>query len=216
VFGDLPARPKAEKIVLIDRPGSPQSYIMAGQVTPIDPRGEMAAISGANDVLGGSFLSRINMDLRESKGWSYGVRGTAQINAKVVPYIITAPVQADRTGDSIAALRKDVRDFLSTKGITDEELERTVANRIKALPGQFETSSAVLSAMESNALLGRPDNYYELLADKYRGLTKATVDASLREAVNPASFVWVVVGDAAKVRPQLTKLGLPVEEIQPR
>ncbi len=215
-FGALPPRPEAEKIVLIDRPGSPQSYIMAGQVTPIDPRGEMAAISGANDILGGTFLSRINMDLRETKGWSYGVRGTVQLNAKVVPYVVSAPVQADRTADSIAALRADIRDFLTTKGVTDEELGRTISNRIKALPGQFETSSSVLSAMASNALYGRPDNYHELLADKYRAQSKATLDASLREAVNPSAFVWVVVGDAAKVRPQLAKLGLPVEEVQPR
>jgi predicted Zn-dependent peptidase len=125
-------------------------------------------------------------------------------------------VQADRTGDSIVALRKDIRDFLTTKGVTDEELARTMANRIKALPGQFETSDSVLSAMESNALLGRPDNYYELLADKYRAQSKATLDASLRETVNPASFVWVVVGDAAKVRPQLKKVGLPIEEVPAR
>jgi len=215
-FADLPARPKAERIVLIDRPGSPQSYIMAGQVTPIDPRGEMAAISGANDVLGGTFLSRINMDLRETKGWSYGVRGTAQLNAKVVPYVVTAPVQADRTADSILALRSQIRDFLGSKGVTDEELERTIANRIKALPGQFETSSSVLSAMQTNSLYGRPDDYYELLAGKYQAQTKATLDASLREAVDPSAFVWVVVGDAAKVRPQLKKLKLPIEEIQPR
>ena len=215
-FGDRPARPSAEKIVLIDRPGSPQSYIMAGQVTPIDPRGELAAISGANDILGGTFLSRINMNLRETKGWSYGVRGSVQLNANVVPYVVAAPVQADRTADSIRELRSDIRGFLTSKGVTDEELERTIANRIKALPGQFETSSAVLSAMASNALYGRPDNYHELLADKYRAQTKATLDAALREAVDPGAFVWIVVGDAAKVRPQLKKLGLPVEEVQPR
>ncbi len=215
-FGALPARPTAEKIVLIDRPGSPQSYIMAGQVTPIDPRGDVTAVSGANDILGGTFLSRINMNLRETKGWSYGVRGTVQMNAKVVPYMVTAPVQADRTADSIRELRSDIRSFLGAKGVKDEELERTISNRIKQLPGQFETSASVLSAMQSNALFGRPDNYYELLADKYRAHTRTTLDASLREAVNPASFVWVVVGDAAKVRPQLKKLKLPIEEIQPR
>jgi predicted Zn-dependent peptidase len=216
MFGTAPARPTIERIVLIDRPGSPQSYILAGQVTPIDPRGEMAAITGANDVLGGQFLSRINMDLRETKGWSYGVRGTAQLNAKLVPYIVSAPVQSDRTGDSIGALRQDIREFLSTKGVTDEELSRTIANRISQLPGQFETSAAVLSAMQTNDLYGRPDNYYELLAGKYRAQSKATLDAALREAIDPAGFVWVVVGDAAKVKPQLAKLGLAVEEIQPR
>jgi predicted Zn-dependent peptidase len=133
-----------------------------------------------------------------------------------VPYIVVAPVQSDRTGDSILAMRKDIRDFLSTKGVTDEELERSIANRVKALPGQFETSDSVLSAMETNALLGRPDNYYELLADKYRAQTKMSLDSSLRQAVNPASFVWVVVGDAKTVKPQLAKLGLPVEEMPAR
>ena len=216
MFGAPPARPTGERIVLIDRPGSPQSVIMAGQVTPIDPRGEMAPITASNDVLGGQFLSRINMDLRETKGWSYGVRGTAQLNAKIIPYIVSAPVQADRTGDSIAALRQDIREFLSTKGVTDEELSRTIANRVNQLPGQFETSAAVLSAMQTNALYGRPDNYYELLAGKYRGQTQATLDAALREAVDPNGFVWVVVGEAAKVKPQLKKLGLPIEEIEPR
>jgi predicted Zn-dependent peptidase len=189
---------------------------MAGQVTPINPRGEIAAITGANDVLGGNFLSRINMNLRESKGWSYGVRGTAQLNAQLVPYIVSAPVQADRTADSIQALRQDIRDFLSTKGVTDEELSRTIANRISQLPGQFETSDAVLSAMQTNALFGRPDNYYEMLALKYQTQTRATLDAALRGALDPNGFVWVVVGDAAKVRPQLRRLGLSVQEVQPR
>lgn len=215
-FADTPARPTAERVVLIDRPGSPQSIIMAGQVTPIDPRSEMTALTAANDVLGTQFLSRINMNLREEKGWSYGVRGTTQLNAKLVPYIVSAPVQSDRTGDSIRELQKEIRAFLTTKGITDEEMSRTISNRISQLPGSFETSGAVLGAMQTNALYGRPDNYYELLADKYRGQTKATIDASLRQAVDPRGFVWVVVGDAAKVRPQLAKLKLPIEEVQPR
>jgi hypothetical protein len=70
--------------------------------------------------------------------------------------------------------------------------------------------------MQTNELYGRPDNYYELLAGKYRSQSRATLDAALRQAVDPAGFVWVVVGDSAKVKPQLAKLGLPVEEIQPR
>ncbi|MDQ3246657.1 MAG: insulinase family protein [Pseudomonadota bacterium] len=215
-FGDTPVRPAAERIVLIDRPSSPQSLIMAAQVTPIDPRGELTAITGANDILGGSFLSRINMNLREDKGWSYGVRGTVQLNAKLVPYIVSAPVQADRTGDSIRELRKDVRDFLTAKGVTDEELERTIANRISQLPGSFETSGSVLTAMQQNALYGRPDDYYEQLAAKYRTQTRTSLDASLREALDPVGFVWVVVGDAKQVTPQLRKLGLPIEVVQPR
>jgi zinc protease len=215
-FTAPPSRPAAERIVLVDRPGSPQSIILGGQVTPIDPRGEIVAITGANDILGGNFLSRINMDLRETKGWSYGVRGSAQLTENVVPYIVNAPVQADHTGDAIRALSQDIRAFLGPKGVTSEELTRTVTNLVGQLPGQFETSGAVLGAMQTNALYGRPDNYYELLADKYRAQTVASLNAALRGAVDPNGFVWVVVGDAAKVRPQLEKLGLPIEVVPPR
>jgi predicted Zn-dependent peptidase len=156
------------------------------------------------------------MDLRETKGWSYGVRGSATVNEKVVPYIVSAPVQADRTGDSIAALATNYRDFSTVKGTTDEELARTIANNIQQLPGRFETSSAVLQGMITNDLLGRPDNYYETLAPLYRALTPATLDQAFRGAVAPEGFVWVVVGDAAKIRPQLEKLKMPIEVIQPR
>ena len=215
-FGALPARPAASRIVLIDRPGSPQSVISGGQLTPIDPKGDVVAASTANDVLGGDFLSRINMDLREAKGWSYGAYGSLSMREHSVPFIITAPVHADRTGDAIAELDTQIRDFLGAKGVTAEELQRFTANSIKELPGRFETSSAVLSAMMSNDLLGRPDTYYETLADKYRAQTTAGVDAAIRGALTRKGFVWVVVGDASKVKPQLDKLGMPVEVVEAR
>lgn len=215
-FSAIPARPTSPRIVLVNRPDSPQSVIIGGQVTPADPRDNIEALISANDVLGGNFLSRINMDLREAKGWSYGVRGSTQLSEKAVPYVISAPVQADRTGDSIKALNEQIGGFLGSKGVTGEELERTIANRVNALPGQFETSSAVLSAMMSNDLYGRPTNYQETLAAKYRGYTTGSLDTAIRNAVDPQGFVWVVVGDAAKVKPQLDKLGIPVEVIQPR
>lgn len=215
-FGAIPARPASPRIVLVDRPQSPQSVILAGQVTPVDPKGAVEALGSANDVLGGNFLSRINMDLRESKGWSYGVRGAAQLQERAVPYIVSAPVQADRTGESIAALNEQIGGFLDAKGVTPEEQERTIANRINALPGQFETSEAVLNAMMTNDLYDRPDNYYETLAGRYRMLTAADLDKAIRSAIDPRGFVWVVVGDAAKVRPQLEKLGYPIEVVTPR
>lgn len=215
-FSAAPARPGKPRIVLIDRPGSPQSVILGAQLTPIDPRGDIVAVTSANDVLGGNFLSRINMDLRETKGWSYGVRGSVVLNENAVPYVVSAPVQADRTGDSIVALNQQMRDFLGAKGVTDAELTRTVANNINQLPGRFETSSAVLAAMQTLALYGRPDDYYEQLAGQYRALTRAGLDTSLRQAVDPSGFVWVVVGDAGKIRPQLAKLRMPVEVMQPR
>jgi predicted Zn-dependent peptidase len=156
------------------------------------------------------------MDLRETKGWSYGVRGSIGLNIHAVPYLVSAPVQSDRTGDSIKALGEQISMFLGKKGVTGEELSRTVANLSQQLPGRFETGPAVLSAMMTNSLYNRPDNYYELLAPKYRALTQASLDQSIRAAVDPNSFTWVVVGDAAQVRPQLDKLGIPVEVVEAR
>ncbi len=211
-----PPRPAKARIVFIDRPGSPQSVILGAQLTPIDPFGDVVPVTSANDVLGGNFLSRINMDLRETKGWSYGVRGSVGLNVHAVPYLISAPVQADRTADSIKALNEQVAGFLGKNGVTDEELSRTIANLSQQLPGRFETSQAVLGAMITNALYRRPDNYYELLAAQYRALTRAGLDQSMRGAIDPNSFTWVVVGDGAKVKPQLDKLGIPVEVVQAR
>ncbi len=215
-FGPIPARPATSRIVLIDRPGSPQSVISGGQITPLDPKSDILAVSSANDVLGGDFLSRINMDLREAKGWSYGVNGNFALRERAVPYVVSAPVQADRTGDAIAALDTQFAGFFGPKGVTSEELARVTANSINELPGRFETASAVLAAMMSNDLLGRPDDYYETLAARYRSQTPAAVDQAIRAAVSQRGFVWLVVGDAAKVRPQLAKLGLPIEVVAPR
>ncbi|HEX2624082.1 MAG TPA: insulinase family protein, partial [Sphingomicrobium sp.] len=145
------------------------------------------------------------------KGWSYGVNGRIALTHNAAPYLISAPVQANRTGDSILALNQQIKSMLTSKGVNDEELTRTIANLSQALPGQFESSEAVLSAMQQNALFGRPDNYYETLAGRYRALDKSAMDRALRAALDPNGFVWVVVGDAKTVKPQLDKLGIPVE-----
>jgi zinc protease len=199
------------RIVLIDRPQSPQSVIMAGQIIPAEGTQDLLNLTAANEALGGSFLSRINMELRERRGWSYGARGGANLLEHQVPYIIQAPVQADRTGDSIAAAIEMVRGFLTTSGVTPEEMNRIILGNTRQLPGQFETSPAILGALRSNALYRRPDNYWETVADRYRGMNAATLDTTARRYINPDNFVWVVVGDAARVRPQLERLGMPIE-----
>jgi predicted Zn-dependent peptidase len=131
-----------------------------------------------------------------------------------VPYVISAPVQADRTGDSIAELNKQISEFLTTKGVTEEELSRTVANDINGLPGDFETAGAVLGAMMNIDMLQRPDNYYATLPAQYRAQTTASLDRAARAALDPKGFTWIVVGDAAKIRPQLEKLGMPIELVE--
>lgn len=206
-------QPAGPRIVLVDRPNSPQSLIVAGQMTPLDPASDLLVAITANQVLGGGFLSRINMDLREARHWSYGAGGGFNWLEHAVPYAVNAPVQADRTGESIKAIRDDVRAFLTTSGVTPAELAREIAGSTRELAGRFETANAVLGAMQQNDIRHRPDDYYDGIAQKYRGMTAAQLDAAARGALDVDRFVWVVVGDAAKVRPQLDSLGLPVEVI---
>ncbi|MBV8685661.1 MAG: insulinase family protein [Alphaproteobacteria bacterium] len=204
------------KIYLIDRPQSPQSVIMGGMLLPYTGGQPIEPLIVSNDVLGGSFLSRLNMDLRETKGWSYGVNGRVNRLVGTVPYIVNAPVQSNQTGPALAALQADMREFLTQKGIGAEELERTINNRVRNLAGNFETSEDVLGGLQTIDLLGFPDNYYETLAGRYRGMTAVQLDEAARKVLDPAKFVWVVVGDAAKVRPQLDKLGMPIEVVTPK
>lgn len=212
-FTAPPPRPATQKILLVNRPGAPQSSIMGAQLLPLDPKGDIVPFDTANDALGGDFLARLNMDLREDKGWSYGVNGDEQVMLHAVPYIVSAPVQADRTADSLIELNKQIGDFLTTNGVTQEERDRVVTKRINELPGEFETSGSVLGAMMNIEMLARPDNYYETLAPEYRSLTTAKLDQAARSALDPKGFTWIVVGDAAKLRQQLEKLGMPIEVV---
>ena len=206
---DRMARPA--RIILVDKPQSPQSMILAGVLTAKKGIDNPVALQTANEVLGGSTTSRLTMDLREAKGWAYGA-GTALPGVKdTIPLLVYAPVQTDKTGESIIAARKDITEYLTTKGTTEAERNQTINGQILSLPGSFETSSDLLSAMMRNDLLGRADDFYETLPATYRAMTATDFDKAAREAINADGLIWVVVGDAKLVRPQLDAVGLPVE-----
>lgn len=199
------------RIVLFDRPKSPQSVILAGKVLDAKGGDSLEVLRSANDIFGGNFLSRFNTNLRETKGWSYGVRSRVSGETDRLSWVAVAPVQADRTGDSIKELQSDLKSFLADKGVTKEELERTVNGSVRELPGSFETSTDVLAGLRNIVKFGRPDNYYETLPAIYEAMTAAEIDAAARKALSTDDLVYVVVGDAAVVKPQLDGLGLPVE-----
>ncbi|HYC67296.1 pitrilysin family protein [Brevundimonas sp.] len=207
---DAPIPAPRPRIVLVDRPQSPQSLILGGVVLPVTGQDDLVTVTAANEVIGAGFLSRINQDIRETRGWSYGVNGRLNPLERQTPYIVNAPVQSDRTGESIAALIDQYRAFLADRGVSAAERERTVNGNVRQLPGSFESSANVLNALRTNALYGRPDNYWETLAPRYEAMTAAQMDAEARRVLDD-DMVWVVVGDAAVVRPQLEGLGLEVE-----
>jgi zinc protease len=218
-----PAEPKGKKlfptaapaprsrIILIDKPQSPQSMILAGAVLSIRGTDDTLRAMTANEVLGGSSTSRLTMDLREAKGWAYYAGSQISLVRDTMPLLVFAPVQTDKTGDSIKAALADMTDFLGSKGVTADELRQAVNSQVLSLPGEFETSAALLSGIMRNQTLGRPDDYYARLPDRYRALTPADVDAAARATIDPSRLIWVVVGDAAKVKSQLEGLGLPIE-----
>ena len=208
-----PPAPAGNRVILIDRPKSPQAVIAAGKVLQARGGDDLLALQAGNEVLGGGFLSRLNMNLRETKGWSYGVGSGVPEVAERVAFRISAPVQADRTADAISEILRETRDFTSQRGTTAEERQLTVEGATRELPGQFERGAAVLNGLSALADFGRPDDWYERLADRYAAMTAADMDGAVRRLVDPRGLTFVVVGDVSLVRPQLDRLGLPVEVI---
>ena len=211
----FPAQPTpvTPKILLVDRPDSPQSLIVGGVQTGLKGTDDLLPVEVANDALGGGFLGRLNMNLREDKHWSYGVFGGFGRYANAAPYIVNAPVQADQTGPAMTALRTDIGQYVGPRPMTKAEFDRAIAGATRSLSGQFETADDLLTAMQLNDLYRRPDDYYATITQRYRALTLPQVSQALAGAIRPDRFLWVVVGDAAKVKPQLDTLGLPVEVI---
>ncbi len=200
------------RIVLIDRPNSPQSVIVAGRVLPLTGRvlGQ-EAIDLANEVLGNGFLSRLNLDIREDKGWSYGVRSSVPSPLGPRSFTLTAPVQADRTGDSIRLLLADMKALPASKPVAPVELNRVTDGNIRGLPNRYETNAQVLGAIITNDRLGRPDNYYATLPTRYRAIDARALDNAAKTFLQGEGLVFVVVGDRKIVEPQLKGLGIPIE-----
>jgi predicted Zn-dependent peptidase len=201
--------PKGARIVLVDRPGSPQSYIRGGVVLPTKGSDDPIALRAANDILGMLSTSRLNTDIREEKGWAYGVGSVFSDGSDQLASVIIAPVQSDRTGDSLAAMISDVKAFTSTKPITDAERDKAINNSVRSLPGDFESGSALLGAIERNAVNNRGDDYYGKLVPRLNALTTAQLNEAAK-LLSTDNFTWIVVGDRKTVEPQLAKLGLPI------
>lgn len=209
------APPAASRIIILDRPGAPQSFILGG--TTLRSRGvdDLLAFNVANDVLGGGATSRLNTDLRETKGWAYGAQSTLIELREQSPFIALAPVQTDRTADSVKAIIDNIRAYNGATPATPTELARAINNRTRSLPGSFETGSAVLGALESNDLLERPDDYQERLADRVRALVSRDLVAASGANIDPARMIWLVVGDRAKIEAPLRALNLGTVEVSP-
>jgi zinc protease len=195
-------------VYLMDRPGSLQSIIFAGHVAPPKANPDEIAIETANNILGGTFTSRVNMNLREDKHWSYGA-GTIVYGARGQrPFFAYAPVQTDKTKESILEVSKELREVVSQRPITDDETAKALKNQTLELPGSWETVNAVGGSIADIVRYGLADNYYQTYPDKLRGLKTAQLEAAAQKLIQPDNLVWVVVGDRSKIEAGVRELGL--------
>jgi zinc protease len=204
------ARAEAPIIYLIDRPGAQQSTILGGHVTTPKSNPYEVATMLMNESLGGAFGSRVNMNLREDKGWSYGA-GTGVYDARGPRFFYAiASVQADKTAESISEVMKELEGFLGDQPITEDELNQAIQNNTLSLPGRWETGNAVMGSLAQLVQYDLAPNYFDLYPDKVRSVTVDDAIEAAQKVVFPDSLVWVVVGDRSEVQTKLDELGYGV------
>ena len=196
------------RVYLLDRPGAPQTSILAGQLLPSSLAPDRLELNTANDVLGGTFTSRINMNLREDKHWSYGARSSLAETRGQRPWLLSAPIQTDKTVESIREIQRELAELLAERPITADEVEKVRNRDVRALSGQYETNAAVSGAIGDIVRFSRPDDYVRTLQARLQAQTEAGVRHAAAQAFRPDSLTWVIVGDLSKIEAPIRELGL--------
>jgi zinc protease len=195
-------------VYLIDRPGSIQSIIFAGKLAPPKNNPDEIAIETMNNILGGTFTSRINMNLREDKHWSYGSHSSISSARAQRPFIVIAPVQTDKTKESLVEVTRELKGVLNDKPITPEELKKAQVNQTLRLAGAWETAGRVAGSLGEIVRFGLPDDYFQTYPNKVRTLTQENLSTAARKVIDPQKLIWVVVGDRAKVESGIRELNM--------
>ncbi|PYT80523.1 MAG: peptidase M16 [Acidobacteria bacterium] len=200
--------PQRSAVYLIDKPGAVQSVIIAGAIAPPQVNPKEIAMEAMNDDFGGMFASRLNLDLREDKHWSYGARSILWPARGQRPFFALAPVQTDKTKESLEEMNKQFRGILGAQPITPEELAKVQANETLKLPGSRETQAEVGQSILDLVRFGLPDDYYETYASKVRALKVGDLEDAAKTVIHPDDLIWVVVGDRSKIEPGVKELNL--------
>ena len=201
------------KIYLFDKPGAIQSLIVAGQLLPANGTDDEIDIDLMNRVIGGSFTSRLNMNLREDKSWSYGVRARLSSRKGPRPMLVYAPVQSDRTVDAIKEIQREYSEYLSSRPASNEELDPIKQQIILGLNGQFETFGSLLSGVSGIVTFDRGDDYLNAVPQKYNAVTLDQVNAAAQKYLDPETWTWFIVGDLSIIEDDIRNLGLGEVEI---
>ncbi|WP_444958273.1 M16 family metallopeptidase [Microbulbifer sp. ZKSA002] len=208
-------RPEKARVYLLDRPGAQQSYIMAGLLMPPwQPQGA-EAFDAMTNIIAGKFTSRVNMNLRENKHWSYGARAVSLDTEGQRPYILFAPVQTDKTAPAIKELVKEYEEYLGERPITAKELEDYQNDEVLKQSARFQTKGQLLSSINWQVEKGLPEEYIAEYPQRVSALNKEKVEASAKEYLAPDQFTWVIVGDLSKIKGEVEALDIGPVEVLP-
>jgi zinc protease len=201
-LGIIPPQPKP-RVFLVNRSGSEQSLVMAVELAPPRSAADNVALETVNTILGGSFISRINMNLREDKHWSYGA-GSSLIDAKGQrPFVTSALVQTDKTAESMVEMRNELRELVGARQPTQQEIRFAKDTLVRALPGHNETIGQVAASYADILTYGLPDDYLNNFVGEVQSLTPTQLQAAGTELVHPEALTWIVVGDLSVIEPSV-------------
>ncbi|MTV53422.1 insulinase family protein [Massilia buxea] len=196
-----------KRIYLVDKPDAPQSTIVAGQISLPQGQPEDLAMEPVMQNFGGMATSRLNRNLRLDKHWSYGTNGRLSNVRGQRSFVVTAPVQTDKTTEAMAEVQKEIRAVAGERPIRGEEFTSIMRNMTSRLAGRFETINALEAAALETVNLGLPDDYWSRYASTLRALTEPQLAAAAGKFILPERLVWVIVGDLRKIEPKVRALG---------
>lgn len=206
-----PARTSTARLILVDKPGAPQTAVRLSLIGPDRKTPDFAPLQVMNAGLGGLFTSRLSNNLREDKGFTYGVNSQFQYRRLPGPFSIAASVRTDVTGASISEMFKEVRGMV-TKPLAGKELANARNSQVLSLPGRFDTNKGVGASLANAYIYDLGLDYYARLPQRYAGVTPAQVADVAKRWLQPQNLIVIGVGDEAKIAPQLAPLKLaPVE-----
>jgi len=195
-----------ETMFLVDRPGAQQSIVLAANIAPAKNQKNEIAIESMNEIIGGSFTSRVNMNLREDKGWAYGARTLILETKGPRLFIGYAPVQTNKTAESIIELKRELVEYLGENPASNEELEKIKDNNTLSLPGRWETIASIARDISQISIYDLPDDYWKNYADNVRNLSLDHVIAVANNVIKPNNLTWVIVGDLKKIEENVRNL----------
>jgi predicted Zn-dependent peptidase len=200
--------PHPVRLSIVPRPRAPQSELRIGHVAVARSTPDYHALVTANMVLGGQFSSRLNLNLRENKGFTYGVRTAFEFRRRPGPFVLQVGVQTSATAESIAESIGEIAALVSTRPITAEELELAAAALTRGYARNFETADQIARAATQLALYDLPDTYFADFVPTVERLTADEVSRAMARHLDASRLTTVVVGDYDTVGADLAHLGL--------